>query len=145
MEIVKYPDKILFQKAQPVDKFDQTVKTLAAEMRETMGNLWGNPVGLAAPQVGHSIRMFIALDEVYVNPEIRFSKSKNFCKEGCYSLEKDKLDYPIWRAQSVWINYQDLDGNHHEKKLNGFAAEVVQHEFDHLEGRLCYDPSASII
>ena len=102
------------------------------------GLKWGTPMGLAAPQVGRPIRCFVALGEVFINPEILWMPKANWqeMKEGCYSLEEGNFDYPVRRAYAVKLKWTDLNGNEQVKRFNGFHAEVIQHEMDHLEGKL---------
>ncbi len=140
MEIVKYPDKRLLKVSRPVDLVQEYdfVQCLVEDMFSTMKGLWGNPVGLAAPQVGENVRLFIALGEVYVNPEITWeSEAKDYHNEGCYSLEKGKYDYGVWRKQSIRLKWEGKAGRKFEKKFNGKTAQVIQHEYDHLQGKLC--------
>jgi len=144
MKILKYPNPILLEKAKPVEDFGPSLFALVQNLTHAIRNVeWGNPVGMAAPQIGDSRRVFIAEGDVYVNPEIQLSNQQDHAIEGCYSLEENK-DYPVWRAQSVWIKYQDIKGEWHEKKLSGFQARVVQQEFDHLEGKSCASESQEV-
>jgi len=140
MELVKYPDPILFKKSEPVN--------VNKELREFIDQMfhfkqekltWGEPVGLAAPQVGRNIRVFIALDNVYINPElipVREAGTTVY-EEGCYSLEKDRFDYKVTRYNEILLKWQNKKGKWREERFNGFRAQVIQHEYDHLEGRLC--------
>ena len=140
MEIVKYPDKRLLYPSREVNLSQEHdfLQRLVDGMFSTMECLWGYPVGLAAPQVGENVRLFIALGEVYVNPRIVWkSSSRDYHKEGCYSLEKDKYDYGIWRPQSIRLQWYGINGEKHEQRFNGRKSQVIQHENDHLEGRLC--------
>src|SRR6185295_4230983 len=93
MELIKYPNPILFKKSVPV-KIDKELREFIDQMflfiKEKL--TWGEPVGLAAPQVGRNIRVFIALDNVYINPELTPIEEAGTTvhQEGCYSLEKDR-------------------------------------------------------
>ncbi len=139
MEIVKYPTASLLEKSKIVE-INQSLCDFIQQMYLTIQSLdWGNPVGLAAPQVGKNIRLFIALGNTYINPELTILPffGKKICKEGCYSLEKHRHDYEVERFNSVNLKWQDKKGGLHEKVFTGFTAEVIQHEFDHLEGKLC--------
>lgn len=144
MELIKYPAESLLQKSIKVEDITDEIRQLALDMKEFMTKLpWGNPVGLAAPQIGKNIRMFIWLGEVVINPEIiNKTKEEEYYLEGCYSLEENKTDYPIWRPKSIWVKYQDIEGKYHNQRLNGKRAEVFLHELDHLEGRLCCPPKS---
>lgn len=139
MEIVKYPNKILKKKSTKVD-INKELISFVIEMKDFMNKQlkWGTVVGLAAPQVGRNVRLFFAQGQLYINPEIIWiTKERYECQEGCYSLEKNKFDYKVDRAPSIKLRWQDLQGKWREKRFNGFAAQVIQHEMDHLEGKLC--------
>src|SRR5436853_5352718 len=98
MELITYPNPILFKKSEPVEISKET-KNFVEEMLTFMKNelTWGEPVGLAAPQVGKNVRIFIALNEVYINPELTPIEEAGTTEheEGCYSLEKDRFDYKV--------------------------------------------------
>lgn len=138
MEIVKYPDPRLLTPSVEAEIGKET-RALAEEMFAFMANLqWGKPVGLAAPQVGHNVRVFWALDGLYINPKIiERSGAVRQGKEGCYSLEDDKYDYMVKRNGEIVLEWQDKKGGWHKQRFGGFKAIVIQHEFDHLEGKLC--------
>lgn len=140
MQLVKYPDSILFKKSEPVeitkeikDFIDQMFLFIKDELT------WGKPVGLAASQVGRNIRVFIALDQVYINPELTPIEESGMTvhKEGCYSLEKDRFDYEVERYNEIVLRWQNKKGKWRQERIKGFRAQVIQHEYDHLEGRLC--------
>jgi len=137
---VKYPDPILLRKSAPVpinkqlrEFIDQMFSFMKTELT------WGRAVGLAAPQVGHNIRVFIALDNVYINPELRPIEQAGTAvhKEGCYSLEKDRFDYEVTRFNEIELKWQNKNGKWRHERFKGLKAQVIQHEYDHLEGRLC--------
>lgn len=136
--ILKYPEKSLLKPSEVMEKFNNELVYLVADMFKTIQAIdWGNPVGLAAPQIGVNKQVFIAQGKVYVNPHIlNTANSVSFENEGCYSLEKNK-DYMVKRPQTVWVSYQDINGKKYEEKLNGFKARVFCHEYDHLKGKLC--------
>jgi peptide deformylase len=100
---------------------------------------WGKPVGLAAPQVGRNVRVFIALNQVYINPELTpiEESGSTVHEEGCYSLEKDRYDYKVERYNEILVKWQNRKGKWRTERVKGLRAQVIQHEFDHLEGRLC--------
>ena len=156
MEIVKIPHPVLFQKAKPVEKIDKKILELIKEMKKTLLAA-ENPkgVGLAAPQVGKPLRIFLTKPwpkseiSVFINPELKdqseeltsgvperdnkqsFSSNK---LEGCLSIPK------IWgvvkRHERVTLKYQTPDGKTHVKTFSGFMATIIQHEMDHLDGHL---------
>lgn len=149
LEIVNAPDPILSQKAKPVEKIDSGILKLIREMEESL-NSATDPigVGLAAPQVGKSLRIFIAKPtlkskiSVFINPKIikksSPQKKKNEKKtrklEGCLSLPN------IWgevlRYNEIYAEFMGETGKKHSKKFKGFLATIVQHEIDHLDGVL---------
>ena len=141
LRLVKYPTKSLLKKSVPVEKIDDAIKAFAKDLVlfiYTGGLPWGVPTGLAAPQVGKNIRLFIAFEDLFINPEITWitKAPKNPVREGCYSLEENNFSYPVERAQSIRMKWQDIDGEWHEERFNGFTAQILQHELDHLDGVL---------
>ena len=140
MELVKYPDPILFKKSEPVE-ITKEVKDFIDQMFVFIKDelTWGEPVGLAAPQVGKNIRVFVALDQVYINPELTPVEESGTTrhKEGCYSLERDRFDYEVERYNEIVLKWQNKKGKWRQERIKGFRAQVIQHEYDHLEGRLC--------
>jgi peptide deformylase len=136
LEILKYPHPILTMKCVPIEEFNEDLKYFCTQMFLFMRTKlkWGKPVGLAAPQVGLPIRVFIAEEVLYINPEITWETRgpKNLCHEGCYSLEDERYDYPVWRTPSIRLKWQDHTGAWQEKRFNGYHAQVIQHELDHL-------------
>lgn len=94
LELLKFPHPILTMKCVPVTEFNEDLKYFCTQMFLFMksGLKWGKAVGLAAPQVGLPIRVFIAEDGLYINPEITWvtKAPKNLCYEGCYSLEDER-------------------------------------------------------
>lgn len=145
LPIILYPDPILRQTASPVERVDDALKTLAENMLETMYAAPG--VGLAAPQVGLSLRLFVMdpakkEDErnpcVLINPEIlQRGEGKRVYEEGCLSMPEIFAD--IERPASVLLRYVGADGELREEWFEGHAATVAQHEIDHLEGVMFID------
>lgn len=136
LEIVKFPTPSLLEKSVEVDLNDKETMNFIKEFQEFYKTLVGRAVGLAAPQVGKNIRVFIAQGDVYINPVIT-SKSKTIYRatEGCLSLESDVL-YEVYRHEFITIEWVDERGVIYNQKFSGFPAEVIQHEYDHLEGIL---------
>ncbi len=146
LEILKYPDERLTQKSEVIDCITPEVVQLANNMVETMYASRG--VGLAAPQVGEFIRL-IVLDfsgpeeqselHIMINPELTLLGEQVVSPmEGCLSVPHDyRAD--VKRYERVLVKGLDLDGKHFEYEWDGFPAIVVQHEFDHLEGKLFID------
>ncbi len=131
----------LRQKAQLVkDVLTPEVQELICDMRETMHKYKG--IGLAAPQVGHLLRIVVVSDGAnelaVINPKIeRFSKNTVVLEEGCLSLPK--LFKAVERPEKVTVSGLDQGGNSIKIKAEGWMARVLQHEIDHLEGVLFID------
>lgn len=143
--IVIYGAAVLSAQAAPVQFPDPGLKQLSDDLFETLTAARG--VGLAAPQVGKSIRLFIVdctpwADEnpelegykrVFVNPEVyEFSEQTELYEEGCLSLPG--LNETVRRSLAIKMRYQDLEGVRHDETFTGLPAWVIQHEYDHLQG-----------
>src|ERR671939_1158537 len=139
MEIVEYPAEVLKQAGAPVEKFDAELEKLVADMFETMYAAGG--VGLAAPQVGLSLRLFVmdceGLKLVAANPEILSAEGEQEGEEGCLSV--GKIHAPLKRAESVRLRAQDVKGEWFEREAEGLAARCFLHETDHCNGLLFID------
>lgn len=148
--IVAYGDPILKKKGQNIEKGSVDVKKLSEDMFETMYN--ANGVGLAAPQIGMSLRMFVVdagsmqEDEddapphkrVFINPEIVEEKGPEWLfEEGCLSIPG--IREQIARKDTLKIRYFDENWEEHEEELDDIYARIVQHEYDHIEGVLFTD------
>ena len=135
--IYKYPNKILLTPSEDVSI--EEGQKIVEQLREEKKNCnWGSVVGLAAPQIGINKNVFMCLDKYYINPKITwYSPEKETYEEGCYSLKENKFDYKIKRSKSIKIEWQDFKGKKREGFYNGFQAQVMQHEYDHLLGKLC--------
>ena len=157
LPIVAYGANVLKVKASPVDKGDSNLGKLIADMWETMYN--ANGVGLAAPQIGESLRLFVidaspfAQDEdlspkeakvlkdfkrVFINPTmIEETGTEWDFTEGCLSIPNIRED--VSRKEKITIAFLDEQFNEQTLTLDGLAARVVQHEYDHVEGILFTD------
>jgi peptide deformylase len=149
LPIVTYNDPVLRKKGVPVKEFNDNTRAFIADMFETMYNSEG--VGLAAPQVGVSLRVFVLdadnmLDDdeekpgpmAFINPEIVEKKgSKIPMDEGCLSIP-DVTD-KIIRPETVVVKYKDENFEDQEIEASGWLARVIQHEYDHLDGILFID------
>jgi peptide deformylase len=145
LPIILFPDPILRRTAAPVERVDADVLRLAEDMLETMYRAPG--VGLAAPQVGISRRVFVmdaAREEeppaprVFLNPEIVASgEDIRVYEEGCLSIPE--IFAEVERPASVVVRYLGPDGEMKEERLVGHSATVAQHEIDHLNGVLFID------
>lgn len=144
LEIRHYGDKVLRRKARSVRSIDDSIRRLAREMTELMHSSGG--VGLAAPQVGKSVRLIVIdptagehKEELFVliNPRIVASSGQYEDEEGCLCLPGLRL--PVRRAMEVRVEGQDPDGNPVTRHARGLLARILQHEIDHLDGRLFVD------
>lgn len=149
--IYVYGNSVLRKKAKEIPKDFEGLKDLVNDMRETMAVSDG--VGLAAPQIGKSLRIFIIdgsemeaenepelkeFKRVFINPVILEETGEPWIfNEGCLSLPTLRED--ILRKNRIRIRYQDENWNTHEEILDGVRARIVQHEYDHLEGIMFID------
>ena len=143
--LILLPDPLLRQVSKPVERVDDTLRTFAGDMLETMYDAPG--IGLAAIQVGEPIRLLVIdlakegeekAPQIFVNPEI-LERSDEFSiyEEGCLSIP----DYyaEVERPASVKVRYLDGDGKQQEITADGLMATCLQHEIDHLNGVLFID------
>jgi peptide deformylase len=142
LPILKYPDPFLRRASEKVAVFDESLASLAEDMRETM--IAARGVGLAAPQIGRLLRLVViggeAMDEpplILVNPEIAEFRGEQLFEEGCLSVEELKAD--VTRARSISLKAVDLEGRPLEFEFEVYRAVVAQHEIDHLDGVLFID------
>lgn len=146
--IVIYGDPVLRKKAVDIEEGSIDVKELAADMFETMQGAHG--IGLAAPQIGKPIRMFIVdgrpLEEdgmedfhkVFINPQILEETGDPWkFEEGCLSIPGIRED--VSRNPVIRISYYDENWEKHEDTFDGMKARIIQHEYDHIEGILFTD------
>jgi peptide deformylase len=143
-EILIWPDPVLKQKARPVAKVDDSIRTLVKDMFETMYAAEG--VGLAAPQVGVLHRV-IVLDTTpsqpdskpmaMINPELIAMEGETTYTEGCLSIPGESED--VDRAAVVTVKFLDVDGQEQTLRCDGLLAIAVQHEADHLNGTVFVD------
>ncbi len=162
LPIVAYGDPVLRKVGKEIDKDYPNLTELIANMKETMYNASG--VGLAAPQIGKAIRLFIidaspfaedddlsdeeravlkTFNRVFINPQIIEEEGEEWAfSEGCLSIPDVRQD--VFRQPKVTLEYQDEDFNTHTEVLEGLAARVFQHEYDHIEGILFTDKLSSL-
>ena len=180
LPIITLPDPVLRQVSTPVERFDDALRRLAADMLNTMYDAPG--IGLAAVQVNIPTRLLVvdvgdesedgpgdaSPDEsegaqseprqpvaaeqrkpqvrrpiVIVNPRIlKLGDARSIYEEGCLSLPDVRID--VERPATLVLAYQDLDGHPHELAAEGLTATVLQHEIDHLDGRLIIDYLTSL-
>ncbi len=142
LQILETPDARLRTVAKPVETFDDELSRLVENMIETMYVAQG--IGLAATQVNVHKRLLV-LDvsedqdtpRVYINPEIIGSEGSETCEEGCLSVPGIYAE--VSRAEKVRVAAFDPDGNPFEEDLDGMHAVCLQHEIDHLNGKLFID------
>lgn len=157
LPILSYGNSVLKKKALPISVKTTNLETLIKNMWETMYAAQG--VGLAAPQIGESIRLFIVdtypfsdnedlsieernflrgFKKVFINPKILSETGKEIVfNEGCLSIPGIRED--VKRKDSITIKFQDLNGKLINESFTGIAARVIQHEYDHIEGILFTD------
>lgn len=146
--IVAYGHPVLKKQAQDIIKDDIDVQQIAEDMFETMHNAQG--IGLAAPQIGKSLRMFIAdaspledeeigdWKQVFINPEIIEETGDDWAfEEGCLSIPTIRED--VMRPEKLKITYFDENWEEHTEEFDGMQARIIQHEYDHIEGILFTD------
>ena len=144
LPIVTYPDKRLKQISEPVDVFDEALHTFLDDMYETM--MASNGIGLAAIQVDRPIQVLIVnlpdeegeqhkedLLEV-INPRIVNSEGSTFYQEGCLSVPGFYEEVP--RHETITLAYHDRHGNEKTLEADGLLSIALQHEIDHLQGKL---------
>ena len=142
LPILRFPDPRLQKIARPVDKIDDSIRQLAADMAETMYEAPG--IGLAATQVDVHLRV-VVIDvseernalRVFINPEILSCDGLALGEEGCLSVPGiyDKVE----RAERVTVRYLDLAGQEQRLEAEGLLAVCIQHEIDHLNGKVFVD------
>ena len=148
LPIVKYGQPILRKVLESVDDFD-SIQDLVPDMFDTMYEEEG--IGLAANQIGVDLNLMV-IDishtnefhppTAFVNGRILEGSGTSSMDEGCLSIPGVQVN--VSRAESVRFAYQDLDGNTHEKDFDGLMARVIQHEMDHLTGRLIIDHASMV-
>lgn len=147
LPIIAYGDPVLKKVCTPIDAHYPDLKQLISNMFETMYNAHG--VGLAAPQVGLPIRLFIVdtgadegdknkFKKVFINAEILEETGEPWAfNEGCLSIPDVRED--VMRKPNIRIKYYDENWELQEEEVSGMPARVIQHEYDHIEGKLFTD------
>jgi len=146
--VTVFGDPVLRKKAEPITSDFQDLKGFILNMFDTMYNSDG--VGLAAPQVGQAIRIFVidststeedelpGIKKAFINPEILEKTGDEWVmNEGCLSLPEIRED--VARPETVRIKYLDEDFKEHDETYSGFTSRVIQHEYDHLGGVMFVD------
>ena len=162
LPIVAYGDPVLRKVAVAIDATYPDLEKLITNMKETMYNASG--VGLAAPQIGKAIRLFLidaspfaedddiseeesailkSFNSVFINPKILKEEGEEWLfNEGCLSIPDVRED--VSRQPKITIEYQDESFTTHTKTLDGLAARIFQHEYDHIEGILFTDKLSTL-
>ena len=162
LPIIAYGDPVLRKVGTPITPDYTELETLISNMKETMYNASG--VGLAAPQIGKAIRVFLIdaspfaddkdlsekerttlknFNRVFINPQIIKEEGEEWVfNEGCLSIPDVRED--VLRKEKITIEYQDENFTKHTEVLDGLAARVFQHEYDHIEGVLFTDKLSSL-
>lgn len=142
LDILEFPDPRLRTRAQPVTVFDDRLRQLAADMLETM--YAANGIGLAATQVNVHQRLFVTdisderdRPQVLVNPRIVDKRGEQVYQEGCLSFPGIYAD--VQRAGWIRAEAEDLDGHTFTLEAEGLMAVCIQHELDHLDGKVFVD------
>ena len=150
LPLTYYGHPILRKKCQKVKELTSEVRQLIANMKESIRP--PNEIGLAAPQVGSDLAIFItnvhAVEEdgnlvfceprVFINPVLKEpSQDRDLCSEGCLSIPG--LNADVWRPLSVTVEAMDESGKKFEQRFSGFLARIIMHENDHLNGVLFID------
>ena len=138
-KITEYPEKVLAQVGKSVTRFDEELEKLCADMFDTMEDAEG--VGLAAPQIGLNLRLFVmdceGIKLVAANPEIVSTEGEQTGQEGCLSV--GRVPAVVTRANKVRLKAQDIAGEWFEREAEGLAARCFLHETDHCDGKLFID------
>ena len=162
LPIIGYGDPVLRKVCEPSDPEHATLKQIIADMYETMYNAYG--VGLAAPQIGLAIRLFVIdtkpfgedddlpreeqdelknFKETFINAKMLKEEGEEWgFNEGCLSIPEVRED--VYRNESITIEYYDADFNKKTAVFEGLIARVIQHEYDHIEGILFTDKISSL-
>jgi len=164
LPIVAYGDPVLKKEAEEITNEFPDLQKLIKDMYETMYHASG--VGLAAPQIGKSIRMFVVdgspfaekdeddedeeevpdpkavgienFKKVFINPIIEEESGEEWgFHEGCLSIPKIREE--VFRKEKIQVSYYDENWNFHEESFEGYAARIIQHEYDHIDGILFTD------
>ncbi len=154
LPIVAYGDQVLKKRAVDIDKDYPNLEELINNMFDTMYEASG--VGLAAPQIGKSIRLFIVdaspfedkepdlkdFVQVFINPIIVEENGEEWSfNEGCLSIPTVRED--VMRKPNILVRYYDENFEYYEEEFAGLAARIIQHEYDHIEGKLFTDRLSS--
>lgn len=142
LDILRFPDTRLRTKAKPITEFTDELSTTIDNMFETMYDAPG--IGLAATQVNYH-KQLVVIDvsedkneaHCFINPEITHTEGEDICQEGCLSVPEYYAD--VKRAEKIKVTALDRNGKKFELEAEGLLAVCIQHELDHLQGKLFVD------
>ena len=138
-KLTEYPSEVLASVGQPVTEFDDELAALCDDMFDTMYDAEG--VGLAAPQIGLKLRLFVmdcdGIKLIAANPEILATEGEQSGQEGCLSV--GKVPAVVVRPMKARLRAQDVKGEWFEREAEGYAARAFLHETDHCDGKLFLD------
>ena len=152
LDVVQAPHEVLSAKAKRIEKIDASVLSFIEDMKQTLvAQKDPEGIGLAAPQVGKSLQLFIVKPDnespfdIYINPVLTLGREKEIAKRANKTGERQKLEgclslKVIWgtvkRAKKVHLEWMDETGTQRKATFTGFYATILQHEYDHLQGIL---------
>ena len=147
LELLQFPDERLRRVSKPVERFDALLTTLSESMLKVMYESKG--IGLAAPQINHPIRMIVVdISEdrnsplIFVNPQLSSFKGNVESNEGCLSVPEIRTT--VKRHETISLLAQNLDGSEINIEADDLLSICIQHEIDHLDGKLFIDYVPSI-
>ena len=147
LEVIRYPDPRLREVCTPIEEVDEDIRTLVRRMFALMFESHG--VGLAASQVGVTVRLFVASltsepddRHVYINPRILLAEGTQNAEEGCLSFPT--IFCKIKRNQTVTVEATDMNGQRFRQTCDELHSRIIQHENDHLDGLLLVDRMGSV-
>lgn len=142
LEVLRFPDERLRTVAKPIDKIDGKITTLIEDMFDTMRDEKG--IGLAATQVDRHVRLVVmdvsedqSEPRVFINPEITHKDGKTISEEGCLSVPNNYAK--VERAEHIVVTALDKSGKEFSLEASDLLAICIQHELDHLQGKLFVD------
>lgn len=142
LDIVIHPNETLRTLCSEVETVNKKIKKLCKDMVSTMNNHDG--LGLAAPQIGETVRIIAFKnqetfsDTIMINPKIiSYTKNMGILQEGCLSIPGTLVN--VIRPEEIVVEFTTVKGNQQRKKFGGMNSRIIQHEIDHLDGRLIID------
>ncbi len=147
LNIVEYPDAMLRQQAVKITSFDASTAEVSANLLDTLYSTSG--IGLCAPQIGESVQILVmdlsddhSQPEVFVNPTILKKSGMAIAEEACLSIPG--VAAKVMRSGQILVQAQDINGEPFEREYQNMKAVCLQHEIDHLQGKLFIDRISSL-